>query len=89
MPDYRRRYVPGADYAFTVCLRDWRSDLLVRKIEPLRAAWVEAAARRPFETIAAVVLPNHLHTIWRMPEGDSDYSTRWADLKAGFTRTAA
>lgn len=42
--------------------------------------------RRPFEIIAWVVLPDHLHAIWKPPEGDADYSTRWALIKADFSR---
>ncbi len=33
-----------------------------------------------------VVLPEHLHCIWSLPEGDSDYKTRWGLIKAGFSR---
>ncbi len=30
-------------------------------------------------------VPDRLHTIWTLPEGDSDYSTRWRNIKRGFT----
>jgi putative transposase len=40
----------------------------------------------PFSVEAFVLLPEHLHCIWRLPEGDSDYSLRWALIKKGFTR---
>lgn len=86
MPDYRRLYAPGGTYFFTVNLRDRSSDLLVREIDVLRAAWRDVATKRPFETVAAVVLPEHLHAIWRLPEDDDDFSTRWSLIKAGFTR---
>jgi putative transposase len=31
----------------------------------------------PFEVVAMVVMPEHLHTIWRLPPDDADYPTRW------------
>jgi putative transposase len=40
----------------------------------------------PFETVAMVLLWDHLHTIWTLPPGDDDYSTRWKKLKGKFTR---
>jgi putative transposase len=42
--------------------------------------------RRPFETIAICVLPDHIHSLWALPEGDSDFSTRWSLIKSGFSR---
>jgi len=30
---------------------------------------------------AIVVLPDHLHCLWRLPEGDSDFSERWRQIK--------
>jgi len=86
MPDYRRLYADGGTYFLTVCLDDRRSDLLFREVETLRAAWRDVAASRPFETVAAVVLPDHMHVLWRLPDDDHDFSTRMAQLKAGFTR---
>lgn len=86
MPDYRRIYADGGTYFLTLCLEDRRSDLLVRAIDCLRSAWGEVAAARPFETVAAVVLPDHLHCLRRLPEDDHDFPTRIAQLKAGFTR---
>ena len=86
MPNYRRLRVPGGEYFFTANLEDRRSDLLVRHIDELRAAWLYVEKRAPFETVAAVILPDHLHCIWRLPSGDDDFATRWRLLKAHFTR---
>lgn len=86
MPDYRRLYADGGTYFLTVCLLDRRSDLLVREIEALRSSWREVAATHPFETVAAVTLPDHLHVMWRLPENDHDFPARLSMLKAGFTR---
>ncbi|MGD2134374.1 MAG: transposase [Maricaulaceae bacterium] len=86
MPNYRRLYMSGGEYFFTVNLRDRRSDLLVTEIDALKAAWRDVARERPFETVAAVVLPDHLHALWRLPPDDHDFSTRWRLIKHGFTR---
>jgi len=86
MPDYRRLYADGGTYFLTACLNDRRSKLLIREIGLLRASWRDVAAARPFETIAAVVLPDHMHFLWRLPDEDHDFPTRMAQLKAGFTR---
>lgn len=86
MPNYRRWFVPGGTYFFTVNLVRRDSRLLVDRIDELRAAYAHAARCQPFETIAICVLPNHLHCIWALPEGDSDFSGRWRRIKSGFTR---
>jgi len=36
-----------------------------------------------------VVLPDHLHTIWTLPERDADFSKRWRGITARFTRRLA
>jgi putative transposase len=42
-------------------------------------------ARHPFVLLAMVVLPEHLHAIWRLPPGGADYPLRWSLIKAGFS----
>ena len=86
MVRYRRNFIPGGSYFFTVTLRDRRSDLLVRHIDLLRDAFTAAMATRPFTLDAIVVLPDHMHTIWTLPPGDADYPGRWRAIKAYFTR---
>lgn len=58
MSNYRRLFVPGGTFFFTVNLRDRGSDLLVRRIDLLRESWRDVVRQWPFETIAAVVLPD-------------------------------
>lgn len=82
-------FVPGGEYFFTVNLEDRSSDLLVRRIDALRAAWRYVEKRSPFETVAAAVMPDHLHCIWRLPSGDADFPGRWRLLKGHFTRSVA
>jgi putative transposase len=86
MPNYRRLYVPGGTYFFTVNLRDRRSRLLVEHIDDLRAAYAYVAARHPFTTVAVCVLPEHLHCLWTLPADDRDFSTRWRLIKTEFSR---
>ena len=84
---YRRNYVPGGTYFFTVVTHQRRPVLttdLARRI--LREVLTAERAERPFEIVAVVLLPDHLHTIWTLPEGDADYPARWASLKEAFTR---
>ena len=85
MSIYLRPRIPGAAIFFTVCLANRASDLLVREIETLRWAVRRTRAERPFENLAWVVLPDHLHCVWRLPPGDRDFSMRWGAIKSRFT----
>src|SRR4030065_305645 len=83
---YRRANTTGGTYFFTVNLAERRSDLLVRHIEDLRTVIQRVKEAHPFVTLAMVVLPEHLHALWRLPPGDADYPLRWSQIKAGFSR---
>ncbi|WP_200853418.1 REP-associated tyrosine transposase, partial [Klebsiella pneumoniae] len=89
MSDYRRSYIPGGCWFFTVNLQNRRSDLLTRHIVHLRAATASVKSKKPFLINAWVVLPEHMHCIWTLPEGDTDYSGRSRDIKKMFTRALA
>jgi putative transposase len=86
MPNYRRAKVAGGTFFFTVTLADRRSDLLVKEIDRLRRIYVDVAKRRPFETVAICILPDHLHAIWSLPVDDDDFAIRWSLIKNGFSR---
>jgi putative transposase len=87
MPNYRRAFIPGGTWFFTVNLLErHRNDLLVREIELLREAVRRVRARYPFQINARVVLPDHLHCVWTLPPDDADYSARWRLIKSGFSR---
>jgi putative transposase len=86
---YRRAWVPGASYFFTVALADRSQQLLTEHIDALRRAFRDVRSAHPFEILAAAVLPEHLHCIWQLPEGDADYPTRWALIKPAFSRQLA
>ena len=83
---YRRNRVPGGTFFFTLVLANRRSTLLTTHIDVLRESWRAVRHRWPFETVAVVVLPEHLHAVWRLPDGDDDYPGRWRAIKARFTR---
>ena len=86
MTSYRRNFLPGGSYFFTVNLADRRSRLLTEHIELLRAAFRYTQERHPFAIEATVVLPDHLHAIWTLPEGDADFAMRWRLIKSAFSR---
>ena len=86
MSNYRRAWVPGGTYFFTVNLLERRRSLLVDRIDDLRAAFRAAHAARPFEVIALAVLPDHLHCVWRLPPDDADNATRWRHIKTQFSQ---
>ena len=87
MPNYRRVWVPGGTYFFTVNLLERRRTLLTDHIDSLRNAFAQAKEARPFSMQAYVVLPDHLHCLWRLPPGDDDIATRWRHIKATFSRS--
>jgi REP element-mobilizing transposase RayT len=86
MPNYRRAFIPGGCFFFTVNLLDRRQTLLVDKIAGLREAVATTRRGHPFTIDAFVVLPDHLHTVWTLPPGDTDFSTRWRLIKNRFAK---
>jgi len=86
MTNYRRAFVPGGCWFFTVNLLNRRHALLVDHISLLRNAVAKTRQRYPFEINAFVILPDHLHAIWTLPPGDSDFSIRWRLIKTHFAK---
>jgi putative transposase len=82
---YRRALVPGGTYFFTLNAAVRRSRLLIDNIEQLRAAFRRARLTHPFTIDAIVILPDHLHAIWTLPDGDADFGLRWRLIKARFS----
>jgi REP-associated tyrosine transposase len=86
MPNYRRDY-SGPCWFFTV-VTHCRRPLLIDS--DARTAIFDAIRscreRIPFETLAGVLLPDHLHCIWQMSETDWNYSRRWSLIKRLFTQ---
>lgn len=86
MPSYRRNHLSGGTYFFTVNLQDRTQTYLTGYIDILRDAVRTVKNNRPFKIDAWVVLPDHMHAIWTLPKSDSDYSSRWREIKKKFTK---
>lgn len=84
MSNYKRPSISGARVFFTVNLARREGTLLVDNIDLLREAVTVTKTRRPFKIDAWVVLPNHMHAVWTLPDKDCDYATRIASIKALF-----
>jgi putative transposase len=86
MTTYRRNLISGGCFFFTVNLADRRLRLLTEHIDELRTSFRTTQKAHPFTIEAMVVLPDHLHAVWTMPEGDADFATRWRLIKTDFSR---
>jgi putative transposase len=86
MPNYRRAFVPGGCWFFTVNLLERQQTLLVDHIATLREAVAKTRQSRPCTIDAFVVLPDHLHAVWTLPPGDADFSIRWRLIKSHFAK---
>jgi putative transposase len=85
---YRRSRIEGGTFFFTVVTFN-REKILAsgEVVDKLRKAFIKVREGHPFEIEAAVVLPDHIHCIWTLPEGDYDFSNRWRLVKSYFTRS--
>ncbi len=86
MTNYRRNFIAGGTFFFTVNLANRSQRLLTDHIDDLRAAFRYVNARHPFTTDAIAILPDHLHAIWTLPAEDRDYPLRWRLIKTMFSR---
>lgn len=86
MVDYRRAKVAGGCFFFTVTLVERDATWLTDHAEHLGNCFRAVRQRHPFVMDACVVLPDHLHCIWTLPEGDADFSVRWFLIKSKFSR---
>lgn len=87
MPNYIRARTPGGTYFFTVVTRFRKPILGSQNAVGLfhEACW-HVLGKRPVEICSEVILPDHIHCIWRIPEDDVDFSTRWRLIKNLFTQ---
>ena len=86
MTDYRRSKFQGGYYFFTLVTykrRRFLTDDISRNC--LRKVWHNVRHNRPFDVVALCLLPDHLHCVWKLPQGDNDFSQRWMLIKKGFT----
>jgi putative transposase len=86
MPNYKRVFVNGGTYFFTVVTYQrvpvFRDD---EQTACLKQCIQDVAGLYPFNTEAIVILPDHIHTIWTLPENDADFSKRWMLIKKQFS----
>ena len=88
MSEYRRCCDEGGTFFFTLVTFERAAFLTSNEARRcLRAAWKETQCAHPFQVDAVCLLPDHLHCVWTLPEGDTDYSSRWKQLKGAFTRS--
>lgn len=86
MSRYRRAKIEGGLFFFTVVLAHRGSDLLIRHIDRLRHSYRAVQRKLPFETVAICILPDHIHALWQLPDGDADFAARWNLFKSDFSR---
>jgi len=87
VPNYRRAKFAGGYYFFTVVTHQRRKLFLNPQARRfLHIAIRTTQEKRPFEIIAFCLLPEHLHCVWKLPQGEADFSTRWAAIKANFSK---
>ncbi|MDX1811665.1 MAG: transposase [Gammaproteobacteria bacterium] len=87
MPEYRRVWIPGGTYFFTVNLHERKNNnLLIQQIDLLREVIQRVKSKHPFTIHGWVVLPEHFHCILSLPENDSDFATRLRLIKSGFSK---
>jgi len=87
MSDYRRYFVPGGTFFFTLVTHRRARVFASAAARGLLGSVIRRCrVRYPVEVTAIVLLPDHLHTLWTLPEGDAAYSLRWRWIKREFTR---
>jgi putative transposase len=87
MSRYRRDITPGGTFFFT--LVSYRRQPILCDVamrDALRRAIVSTREKHPFTVDAWVLMPDHLHCIWTLPEGDADYAKRWGQIKRRVSR---
>lgn len=87
MPEYRRNILPGGTFFFTLVTFERRRILTSPQARIfLHTAFQDVMQRYPFTIDAICLLPEHLHSIWTLPENDSNYSLRWGEIKRIFSK---
>ncbi len=87
MPNYRRLFKPGGTFFFTVVT--YKRQRLFdnhRARDFLHQCIQEVQKSHPFDMLATVLLPDHIHCIWKLPEEDPDFSVRWSIIKRKFSK---
>ncbi len=88
MPNYRRSRSKGATFFFTVVTHNRQAIFKsTENIRTFRKVVNDVRSELPFEEIACVIMHDHIHSIWRLPETDNVFSKRWGIIKARFTKS--
>ena len=84
--EYRRSLEKGGVYFFTLVTNQRQPILTIENnVQRLRNAFKYEKQKRPFNMEAIVILPDHIHCLWRLPEDDCEYSKRWSAIKRYFS----
>lgn len=86
MSNYRRNFVAGGCYFFTVNLLERQQTLLTDNIDLLRDSVNRVRRLYPFHIDAWVVLPDHLHCVWTLPTDTNDFPLGWRLIKLLFSK---
>jgi len=86
MRPHESRFYPGRTWFFTLNMAEKSSTLLTKHVSFLAESSRDVEGLYPFDALAAVILPNHMHLIWTLPEDDLDYARRISYLQSGFSR---
>ena len=87
MPNYKRTYIDGGMFFFTLVTHHRRNLFSKNQArEFLRQAILEENEQHPFDLVAIVLLPDHIHCVWELPENDADFSKRWGRIKSSFSK---
>lgn len=87
MSHFRRNYLAGGTYFFTVVTKNRAPILIEPQVRALlREALTRVRSARPLTIDAWILLPDHIHAIWTLPDGDADFSTRWQEIKRFVSR---
>lgn len=86
MPNYRRKFIKGGTWFFTINLLDRKSNLLIEHFDDFIKALKSIKQNHPFRLDALTVLPEHFHMIMSLPETEADFSTRIRLIKGQFSR---
>ena len=87
MSDYNRTYITGGTFFFTV-VTYLRHPIFEDEaaVNLLKICFHSVMIAHPFNIDAIVIMPDHLHTIWTLPDNEFDYSIRWNKIKGTFSR---
>jgi putative transposase len=87
MPEYKRMICPGGTYFFTLITYQRQRIFSTSKPKSLLYESIEhVRSLHPFTIEAYCILPDHLHFIWRLPNGDANYSMRISQIKRHFSK---